>query len=418
MKKLMLIVGLFLSLGLDAQDYVNQVLILNEGYFDYVTGTIVEPVKIGTYDPINATYEEVAILEDMRFASDLIINGEFYYVAADTKIFKLNLNTHEIVASSTCEGVRNLAVYNDRLFATRGEYLATFDSYVHVFNKNDLSLEAAIDTVAGPKWATQNLIVEGNKVYVAVNNAFEYQNEKGIVGVIDGETLIYEDEIDLGPNGKNPDNLLMNNGEIYTVNNKDWSGTSVSKVSLDFSSIETVNIESVSTGCGTSSMRGDKIVYQISMESDLNEFDCALMNTTGPVNGNFVNFHALNENPLNDDLYASETDFFSYGKIHVYNTANEEIGFFNAGITPGKIVFDVRSTIGLSELTSTEARAIPNPSKDFIQFVGFSDREITITNTLGKEVEKINSSSASFKHLPSGIYYASQESKIVKFIIE
>ena len=174
----MLIVGLFLSLGLDAQDYVNQVLILNEGYFDYVTGTIVEPVKIGTYDPINATYEEVAILEDMRFASDLIINGEFYYVAADTKIFKLNLNTHEIVASSTCEGVRNLAVYNDRLFATRGEYLATFDSYVHVFNKIDLSLEAAIDTVAGPKWATQNLIVEGNKVYVAVNNAFEYQNEK------------------------------------------------------------------------------------------------------------------------------------------------------------------------------------------------------------------------------------------------
>jgi hypothetical protein len=78
----------------------------------------------------------------------------------------------------------------------------------------------------------------------------------------------------------------------------------------------------------------------------------------------------------------------------------------------------VRSTIGLSELTSTEARAIPNPSKDFIQFVGFSDREITITNTLGKEVEKINSSSASFKHLPSGIYYASQESKIIKFIIE
>ena len=41
MKKLMLIVGLFLSLGLDAQDYVNQVLILNEGYFDYVPGTIV-----------------------------------------------------------------------------------------------------------------------------------------------------------------------------------------------------------------------------------------------------------------------------------------------------------------------------------------------------------------------------------------
>ena len=71
----MLIVGLFLSLGLDAQDYVNQVLILNEGYFDYVTGTIVEPVKIGTYDPINATYEEVAILEDMRFRSSFQQRG-------------------------------------------------------------------------------------------------------------------------------------------------------------------------------------------------------------------------------------------------------------------------------------------------------------------------------------------------------
>ena len=36
-----------------------------------------------------------------------------------------------------------------------------------------------IDTVSGPKWSTQNVIVEGDNAYIAVNNAYEWGNYKG-----------------------------------------------------------------------------------------------------------------------------------------------------------------------------------------------------------------------------------------------
>ena len=37
-------------------------------------------------------------------------------------------------------------------------------------------------------------------------------------------SMSYINEIDLGPDGKNPDNLLIRGNKLYTVNNKDWSG--------------------------------------------------------------------------------------------------------------------------------------------------------------------------------------------------
>ena len=52
--------------------------------------------------------------------------------------------------------------------------------------------------------------------------------------------LVYE-EMDLGPEATNPDNLVRSGEFLYTVNNKDWSGASISKVAIDLS--ENVTVE-------------------------------------------------------------------------------------------------------------------------------------------------------------------------------
>lgn len=93
-KTIFYFLALTASFTIQAQEYVNQVLILNEGYFDYTNNEIVEPASIGSYNPATEVYTEVIELDGMRFGSDLIIDNEVYYVAADTKIFKINLNTH------------------------------------------------------------------------------------------------------------------------------------------------------------------------------------------------------------------------------------------------------------------------------------------------------------------------------------
>lgn len=415
MKKGLFLLGLIASIQVQAQNYVHQVLVVNEGYFDYQTNQILTPVTIGSYNPSTQQYNVVDTLENMRFASDLIIDGNFYYVAADSKIFKFDLNTHQELASVNCPGVRNIAISNNHLVATRGEYLQTYNSYLHVFDKTNLQLTATLDTLIGPKWACQNIVVVGDIAYIAVNNAYEWGNEKGLIGQLNLNTMQYGSEIDLGPEGKNPDNMFLFNNELITVNNKDWSGASVSKITLS-GTVTTQNLANAVTGCGTSALRDDKLVYQISMENTLNDYSLVNMSWVGPVNGITENFYDLAQDPVSGNLYASSTDFFSTGKVFVFAPDNTELNQFNTGVSPGTIVFDVRPSVGLNELSSNVSVA-PNPCQDLIQINGLEQNTTYfLTNTEGKKLLEGVDTTISLQHFSSGVYYLHVNHSTIKIV--
>jgi hypothetical protein len=180
--------------------------------------------------------------------------------------------------------------------------------------------------------------------------------------------------------------LVKGGSFIYSVNNKDWSGSSISKVALDGSSNSTVNIAAASTGCGTSALRDDKLVYQISMETTLNEFDINVMNNVGPVSGHSLNYYELAQEPVSGNLYASETDFFSFGNVHIFNASNDELASFNVGISPGTIVFDVRpESAGINELTKSIS-VYPNPANEIVTISNTDGAEVTILDLSGKSL--------------------------------
>lgn len=415
MKQLFTSVLLLISAFAFSQNYLHKVLVLNEGYFDYQTNQIIDPVTIGSYDPSTQIYSVVSTLNGMRFGSDLIIDGNFYYVAADSKIYKMDLNTHQEIASVSCVGVRNLGIYQNKLVATRGEYLTTYDSYLHIYDATTLSLIQAIDTISGPKWASQNIVVDGSIAYIAINNGYEWGNEKGLIGKLNLDNLSYGNEVDLGPDGKNPDNLMKSGDFLYTVNNKDWSNASVSKVALNGSSNVTVNLQSVATGCGTSALRDDKLVYQISMETTLNEFDINLMNLSGPISGHSINYYELAQEPVSGQLYTSETDFFSFGKIHIFDDNNTELSNFNVGISPGIIVFDVRPSVGLTEQENSLS-IYPNPTNENLYLSGFSSEKTRILDLSGKEVISTIEKTVNVSNLKNGAYLLENNGKCYKFI--
>jgi hypothetical protein len=350
----------------------------------------------------------------MRFASDLVIDGNAYYVAADSKILKYDLNGHQVIAEVNCPGVRNLAVSQGKLIATRGEYLTTYDSYVHVYDATSLQLIQAIDTVTGPKWAAQNIAIIGDNAYIAVNNGYEWGNEKGIVGALDLTTLTYGNEIDLGPDGKNPDNLMVYNGKLYTVNNKDWSGSSVSEISLVSGVANTVNLANAGTGCGTSALRDDQLVYQISMETTLNAFDLSVMNTTGPVVGHQTTYYELAQEPVSGNLYCSETDFFSFGTVHVFDGTNTEISQFAVSTSPGTVVFDVRPSVGLTELP--EALTLyPNPANEVVTVNQAGEKLVYALD--GTLLLSSNAQTVNISSLSQGMYVISvngQQTTLIK----
>ena len=102
---LFLILALFFSSSF-AQNYVHQVLILNEGLYAYDS-----PVSVGAYDPTDKVYATVVEIDSSRFASDLIIDSTYFYVAADNKILKYHLDTYELLSQVNIDGVRNLAIH-------------------------------------------------------------------------------------------------------------------------------------------------------------------------------------------------------------------------------------------------------------------------------------------------------------------
>lgn len=381
MKKVVFVLCLIYQ-GVMAQNVVNQVLLLNEGRFDYATGEIETPVTIGSYDPFTSIYSVVDTIEEARFASDMLIDGDYFYVAADTQLLKYDLNTYELLASQSVTGVRNILIVNDNLFVSRGEYGVSFDSYFQIYSKSDLTFISELDTTEGPKWTTQNMVHTDNKLYVAINNGFEWGNEKSLIGVLDLSTLSYLEEIDLGSDATNPDNMMITDDYIFTVNNKNWSGASFSKVDLSTHSSTTINVSDVSTGCGTSCLRGDKINFQISMDSVLLEWDPATLLSSGNPLGINQNFYELAYDEVNNYLYASETDYSTYGKVHIYDSDNNLVSEFDCGVSPGTIVFDVRNTTSIADYSF-------NQTQDDVLFDMF-----------GRKINKI-------ENQPKGVYIRS-----------
>ena len=125
--------------SLSAQNYIHQVLILNEGYFDYQANQIMDPVTIGSYNPNTQTYTTIDTINGARFASDIIVDESCFYIAADNTLYKYDKNTYNLIATQQIPGIRNLAIYQDKILISRGEYLTSYNSYLQIYSKIDLS---------------------------------------------------------------------------------------------------------------------------------------------------------------------------------------------------------------------------------------------------------------------------------------
>ena len=235
------------------------------------------------------------------------------------------------------------------MFASRGEYDSAtfgsviFDSYLEVYLKDNLNYYSSFSIDNGPQWSTESLLITDDKLYVAVNNAYEWGNYKGIVGVIDLSTMAYT-EIELGENGKNPINMMYRDNNIYTVNNKNWDGSSISIINVNSSDIQTMDLSDVSAGCGVSIIRDNKLNYQKSNETELNILDLETLEQSGVEENLEYNYYGIASNPLNGYLYAAIANFTSNSGVVIYDENNNQVNSFFADVATSKIVFDIRTS--------------------------------------------------------------------------
>jgi len=116
---------------------------------------------------------------------------------------------------------------------------------------------------------------------------------------------------------------------------------------------------------------------------------------------------------VNEYLFATSTDYFSFGDLSVF-PPNSSPEFFNCGISPEAIALDYFILVGQDEQYLKEINIYPNPSKEFIKIEGSA--WIKVYNGLGQLVTEIQGSSLDISSLPSAIYYISTDQGAGKFI--
>jgi hypothetical protein len=383
---------LAIALQAGAQSYVHQVVVLNEGYFDFFgTQEQVVPVSIGSYDPTTGTYQTVVTLTGPRFGSDVLVDGSDVFVAADDRVFRFAADGFANLGEAAVTGVRKLAVWNDQLLLTRGE-LGGLDHYFEARDRNTLELLYAIGSDEGLPFSAEDVVVLDNKAYLAVNNAFDWANVVGRVGIVDLQSGNYTSEVDLGPDGTNPEKIMVKDGELYVFNNKDFTGSSISKVEPGAEALSYTTNVATNSGCAASVMADGRIYYMEYDQAELARFDVSSAQVLDTLAGSPA-VYGLIDDPINAVLYATTTDFFSSGDLHVLDLEGHILSTIAVGVAPGNLALDIRNTTNVAEVESGTFSVYPNPANERITLRGELPEGnvlVTVQDALGRTVLTMN----------------------------
>ena len=335
---------LFLTSGVQAQG--DRAFVLCEGAQDFYSGEVLESPRVGVVDlgAESLQMEELFLFEGHAYATDLILSqsGEDLYVAAEDTVYRLDAESGTVLASQPLQGARRLFEAEGRVYVTRGDYDAetfgsvAFDHYLVALDADDLSWQAEWAAAAGegPGFASETMCLQGNVLHIAINNAFAWGEEVGMVGRLDLSTGGYE-EIDLGEEGLNPVHILPVAGGVVTVNARQYESTSLSRVE-PAGSVLTAVVADATAGCGAAAMVGEELVYQVYGEGDFRKAQGASLDASGTWPGNGGAVYSMAVQP-DGNILLGTTDFATYGEVELRTGDGDWVASVPTGIAPGVI---------------------------------------------------------------------------------
>ena len=345
-----------------AQAYLHQVFVLNEGWSDWQTGEVLVQPTLGVYDPALNVYETVASIEGAGFISDAILADGALYVAADGQLLKYDTDSYELLASAEVTGVRQLAERDGMIYVTRGDVdefgmNLPLDSYLQWFHADDLTWAGELTTVNGPAYATEGLAWSGDRLYIAVNNAFDWGNEVGYIGEWDATTDAYT-EFDLGEEGKNPNRLFADNGQIITVNNRDYGSASLSEVMSGEGTVQTHVVADATAGCLAAAVFQGELKYQITGENAVRTSALDGLDESSTWLADAPAFYGAAIDPVSGHWYGSVTDYTTYGLVEIRDEEGGIVSTFDCDVSPGVICMDVRNASDVFTIPGNAVRDV------------------------------------------------------------
>lgn len=356
-KRIILLTAMALPFALSAQTPGNrQIITANGGLFE-INLPYNDFVTVQTVDPIT---NQALVFDTIKTQSvqDVVVSGNFAYVAAQDSIVKYDITTYTRQAVALVEGVNKLAVYNNLLIITR-QYPVT-EKFVQVRSTTDLSLLKEFSEITGE---SAGILVKGTKAYIAVNGG--WAGTSGKIAILDMVTVRFEEEIDLGADAIGIYNLFRFKENVVSVNRTPYGGTTGSLSVLDPTNHFTTTVYNANIGSGYQVY--NKILY-VGINGNIGSFDLnsmTVLNPTlieNPAVASFGSIASATLDTINMKFYVNATDFFSWGQGYVYNFTGDSIGAFSSGISCEAMAIDYTSVTGIPARNGSNDLAIfPNP---------------------------------------------------------
>ena len=381
---------------------LHQILIASGGAFsdpdDFVT--------VSSFFPLTSEQTTFATIYTQA-VQDVLIDSTFLFVAATDSLVMFDLNTYEHIDAIALPGLSQLYAAGDFLFVSI-QYPET-SGFLKVLKRYSLNLLEEIQAISDE---ASGMDAHDDRLYIAVPGG--WMSTKGKLAVVEMNSLSLIEEIDLGDQSVGIHNLFVHGDMIVAVCRTPWGSNTGTLTVYDINekSIEHIIYNHV---FGKGIAIDEDTLYLIVDDGvgaiDLSDF--SMINNSliaDPGSESFIYFADVVYNDLNNDFYATTTDYFSFGQGHIFNQSGNETGLFSAGISPEAIGLDYRYLTEVKpEHSEGKFQISPNPAINHINIVSdavlaeCTFQVFTIHGKLVLEQIKMNST-VDISSIPAGYY--------------
>jgi hypothetical protein len=369
-KAFILLLGLVPSL-LFAQLYNDQVFVVSGGVFEF-SPPFADYVRIHRYHPITRTLEPVDQIGSQSTQGALIAEDTLYVLTSDS-IVAYQTQTGQRLAATRFPGASpspgSIAhAPNGRLLV--GNWYGQTDSNLYFFNTGNLTLTQA---VTGMTRQTRGIAIWQDTAYVAQNIPGTidecppfgcYSDSIGQLAMININTGLKFDELTFSATEGGMDQLFMQNGILYTINN---TGESISRFQT---ADRTIASWTIPGDVGRGIVLQDSLLHlEVNGQAAIwNTQSQTLMSSALSV---FAYPAAIGYDPGAQLYYETTTDFSSYGRL--YQTQSVILDSVETGIAPEAIALHYRMNYP------------PVAQDDSVQIIYTQD---TIVNVLANDADE------------------------------
>ena len=379
-------------------------ILVNGGQY----GNPQENVNVQIFDPASSSSRTIDTVHT-NSVQEILIDGDFAFVAAQDSIIKYDLSTEKRIAAAAFPGFSTKALALSRDYLLVGNWYGKSSHNLYVYNRNTLAL---VDSIQEISKGVSSIVVSGGMVQIAQNSSTaNFEDTLGYISLVSLSPLAFYKNIHPGNYSADIGQLLAVDTILFAINAASNSILAFNSMDDTMPSIHQLPHDLQVLNSSQHGLFGDTLF--LIWDGKLGSFNLNTRQVQDSVIIDTV-VTAFAFDSVRRQFYVTQTDFFSYNLGGIYNYVGVKQANLPVGFSPEVAAMHYSTSTSLKKYASMEElghRIYPNPANEQIA-VEFSSVEsnvfLRILDIRGKAV--VEKSVASLKaniniaDLKPGIY--------------